>query len=79
MNKGASVPEVVYGVGRDAGQAPLPLASEGVQRIVWHGRYGDMLIEVREGAAWVNGERVECLAGDAEPSDTTTTRGGNRP
>lgn len=36
----------------------LPLEPEGVQRYVWEGAFGPMLIEVREGAAFVNGQRV---------------------
>lgn len=37
----------------------LPLASDGVQRWVWHGRYGAMLIEVIGDDVFVNGQRVE--------------------
>jgi hypothetical protein len=52
------LPEVLLGV--DSPQEPqLPLASEGVQRYVWEGRFGPMLIEVRGGAVFVNGQRVE--------------------
>ncbi len=36
----------------------LPMAADGVQRYVWQSAYGPMLIEVREGAAFVNGSRV---------------------
>ena len=36
----------------------LPLATEGVQRYVWQSAFGPMLIEVRDGAAFVNGQRV---------------------
>ena len=36
----------------------LPLLSEGVQRYVWESAFGPMLIEVRDGAAFVNGQRV---------------------
>jgi hypothetical protein len=43
-------------------QPPLPLATEGVQRLVWHSAFGPMLIEVRDGAAFVNGQRVLSLA-----------------
>jgi hypothetical protein len=39
-------------------QPNLDLASAGVQRFVWHSAYGAMLIEVRDGAAFVNGARV---------------------
>jgi len=37
----------------------LDLATAGVLRVVWASRFGSMLIEVRDGAAYVNGERVE--------------------
>ncbi len=45
--------------GADDAQAPLPLAAAGVQRTVWHGRFGSMLIEVSQGEIFVNGQRVE--------------------
>ncbi|HET7793793.1 MAG TPA: hypothetical protein VFL64_10460 [Rhizobacter sp.] len=54
------LPEVFLGL--DALNEPqLPLAAEGVQRYVWEGRFGAMLIEVRDGHAYVNGQRVEPL------------------
>jgi hypothetical protein len=37
----------------------LPLAAEGVLRYVWESRFGPMLIEVRDGRAFVNGQVVE--------------------
>lgn len=37
----------------------LPLASDGVQRWVWQGRYGAMLIEVIGDEIFVNTRRVE--------------------
>lgn len=40
-------------------QAELQLAAEGVLRYVWEGKFGSMLIEVREGQAYVNGQVVE--------------------
>jgi len=40
-------------------QAELDLATEGVLRYLWRSAWGDMLIEVKDGAAYVNGERVE--------------------
>ena len=43
----------------DAGQTPLPLATEGVMRYVWQSRWGTMLIEVKEGRVFVNGQVVE--------------------
>lgn len=44
---------------RPSPQVDLPLAAEGVLRYVWESRFGPMLIEVREGRAYVNGQRVE--------------------
>ncbi|GAP36525.1 hypothetical protein [Piscinibacter sakaiensis] len=49
----------------DDAQADLPLDTEGVGRYVWEGRYGAMLIEVREGRVYVNGSWVEPAAGPA--------------
>jgi len=47
-------------VGRtDPAEPGLPLESDGIVRYVWHGKYGDMLVEVRDGSAFVNGQRVE--------------------
>ncbi|MGM9482828.1 hypothetical protein ACS5PN_16660 [Roseateles sp. NT4] len=40
-------------------QTDLDLATEGVLRYVWSSEWGDMLIEVRDGAVYVNGGRVE--------------------
>ena len=40
-------------------QALLPLATEGVLRYVWEGRFGSMLIEVVGDKIFVNGELVE--------------------
>lgn len=37
----------------------LPLAGGGVQRWVWHSRYGAMLIEVVGDDVFVNGQRVK--------------------
>ena len=52
------LPEVL--VRRDTGsQADLPLATEGVLRYLWESRFGPMLIEVRDGRAFVNGQGVE--------------------
>ena len=45
-------------------QLDLPLAAEGVLRYVWESRFGPMLIEVRAGRAYVNGEAVQ----PAEPA-----------
>ena len=54
------LPEVLMGA-QPAGQAALALASVGVQRFVWQSAFGPMLIEVRDGAAFVNGQRVLSL------------------
>lgn len=51
------LPEVLMGV-QPSDQSALPLASEGVRRYVWQSAFGPMLIEVRDGAAFVNGKRV---------------------
>ena len=40
-------------------QADLPLAAEGVLRYVWESKFGAMLIEVRDGRTYVNGQAVE--------------------
>ena len=42
----------------DDPQIDLPLAAEDVLRCVWEGRFGTMLIEVRDGRACVNGQAV---------------------
>jgi len=57
----ALAPEVL--LRPDDGQAALPLASVGVQRWVWEGKFGAILIEVIEGRVFVNGEVVEPHAG----------------
>jgi hypothetical protein len=54
------LPEVLLGVD-DFQEPQLPLATEGVQRYVWESRFGAMLIEVRQGNAYVNGQRVDPL------------------
>ncbi|WP_140636614.1 hypothetical protein [Methylibium rhizosphaerae] len=48
-------------------QQPLPLATEGVLRYVWEGRFGSMLIEVVDGVAYVNGGKVEPSTGAPPP------------
>lgn len=40
-------------------QPELPLFADGVQRYVWEGRFGAMLIEVIDGRVFVNGGAVE--------------------
>jgi len=58
---GPLLPEVMCGV-EAASQTALPLASEGVQRFVWQMAHGQILIEIRDGSAYVNGTRVEPIA-----------------
>ena len=55
------LPEVLLGA-QPTDQPNLDLASEGVQRYVWHSAFGAMLIEVRDGIAFVNGARVDPMA-----------------
>jgi hypothetical protein len=55
------LPEILMGA-EPADQAALALASVGVQRYVWQSAFGPMLIEVRDGAAFVNGDRVLPMA-----------------
>jgi len=63
----ALLPEVLLGV--DPFEEPqLPFATEGVQRYVWDGRFGAMLIEVKQGSAYVNGQRVEPFASAVVPT-----------
>jgi hypothetical protein len=52
-----SQPDVVCGGDPDP-QGRLPLVANGVQRFVCRMAYGDILIEIRDGAAYVNGARV---------------------
>jgi hypothetical protein len=52
------LPEIFLGA-LPSQEPQLPLAAEGVQRFVWEGRFGAMLIEVRAGVAYVNGQPVE--------------------
>jgi hypothetical protein len=51
----------------DDAQALLPLAAPGVQRWVWDGRYGQILIEVVGGQVRVNGALVEPADAPAAP------------
>ena len=50
--------EVVVGPA-DPAQPELPLASAGVQRWLWNGKFGPMLIEVVGERVFVNGQSVE--------------------
>lgn len=55
------LPQVRIG-GHNTGQQDLALASEGVQRYLWQSAFGAILIEVRDGTAFVNGARVASIA-----------------
>jgi hypothetical protein len=47
-------------VGLNARDEPqLPLAADGVLRYIWHGRFGEMLVEVVGPDVFVNGHRIE--------------------
>lgn len=52
-------------------QGALPLSAEGVERYVWQGRFGPMLIEVIDSVAYVNGQRVEPTMGNETPNGGT--------
>ncbi|HEY9063646.1 MAG TPA: hypothetical protein VIO33_01590 [Burkholderiaceae bacterium] len=54
-------PEVLLG-SEPADEPSLPLEREGVQSYVWQSAFGPMLIEVRDGVTYVNGERVVSAA-----------------
>jgi hypothetical protein len=55
-----ALPEVLQ-PRENSSQEAIPFETEGVQRYVWEGRFGSMLIEVVDGAAYVNGDRVEAI------------------
>ena len=54
-------PEILLG-DQDREQLPLSLATDGVLRYVWQSAFGPMLIEVRDGIAFVNGDPVAPIA-----------------
>ena len=60
------LPETLLGIDTTV-EPPLPLATEGVQCSVWASRFGPMLIEVKDGAAYVNGQKVEPVSGEWQP------------
>lgn len=60
------LPEILLGAQPDD-QSSLVLATDGIQRYVWQGAYGSMLIEARDGVAFVNGQRVLTLSELREP------------
>jgi len=49
----------------------MTLATGGVVRYVWEGKFGSMHIEVRDGHAYVNGRAVEPAEPDASPASHT--------
>jgi hypothetical protein len=49
----------------DSPQADLLLEAEGVLRYVWECRFGSMLIEVKDGQSFVNGQAVVPAAASA--------------
>ena len=53
-------PEVLLGP-QPSDQQNLDLASEGVLRYVWNSAFGEVLIEVWDGVAYVNGKRVRSI------------------
>jgi hypothetical protein len=55
----------------DEEQSELPLAASGAQRLVWDGRYGQILIEIIGGEVRVNGDVVEPAA---EALDAVATK-----
>lgn len=55
------LPEVLLGA-QPTDQPNLDLASEGGQCYIWQSAFGAMLIEVRDGIAFVNGARVAPMA-----------------
>ena len=63
------LPEV-HLVRERAPQSELDLATEGVLRYVWQGRFGDMLIEVIDDRVYVDGQLVERCAAVPQPPDT---------
>jgi hypothetical protein len=54
-------PEVLLG-DLDREQISLELATDGVLRYVWQSAFGAILIEVRDGRAFVNGQQVTPIA-----------------
>lgn len=61
------IPEVVRPP-EESPQGALLLVTEGVQSCVWESRFGVMLIEVVDGVAYVNGDRVETIHGGDSPT-----------
>jgi len=51
-------PEIHVGLLNQA-EPELPLATDGVLRYVWHSRFGEILVGVRDEKSFVNGHSVE--------------------
>jgi len=66
-------PEILLG-DHDREQVPLSLATDGVLRYVWQSAFGPILIEVREGLAFVNGDQVTPIAQTEMPIDDAVPR-----
>jgi len=60
------LPEVHVGL-VNRHEPELPLAADDVLRYVWHSKFGDMLVEVRDGRPFVNGEAVEPALRELQP------------
>jgi hypothetical protein len=65
------LPEVHIGPAR-ADEPELPLAADGVLRYVWHSKFGDLLVEVHDGAAFVNGQKVEPAPTETRSAQSAT-------
>ena len=61
-------PEILLG-NQDQEQMPLSLATEGVLRYVWQSAFGPILIEVRDGHSFVNGQQVTPIAETESPGE----------
>jgi hypothetical protein len=55
-------------------QEALDLGTEGVQRYVWESRFGAMLIEVVDGIAHINGERVDPIGAEGAANSPGVAR-----
>jgi len=64
------LPEVLLGP-HPADEPSLPLEREGVQSYVWESAFGAILIEIRDGVTYVNGERVVSAAEMREVGPTS--------
>jgi hypothetical protein len=42
-------------------------AKDGALRSVWHSRFGDVLVEVRDSCSFVNGQRVDPVMVEEHP------------